>query len=87
MNAMLFINGKKAIREASEILEKFLLQLDEAGIGTISEIFDAEFPHAPRGCIAQAWGIGEAFRVAVEYRLFETQGDAEKIPAHSPYST
>jgi predicted glycogen debranching enzyme len=39
--------------------------LDEAGIGTISEIFDAQPPHAPRGCIAQAWSVAEALRLLV----------------------
>ena len=34
----------------------------EAGIGTISEIFDAEQPYTPRGCIAQAWSVAEVLR-------------------------
>src|SRR6202008_3593019 len=34
----------------------------EAGIGTISEIFDAEEPFTPRGCIAQAWSVAEVLR-------------------------
>lgn len=29
----------------------------EAGLGTIGEIFDAEPPHAPRGCPSQAWSV------------------------------
>ena len=33
------------------------------GIGTISEIFDAEEPHVARGCIAQAWSVAEVLRV------------------------
>jgi predicted glycogen debranching enzyme len=33
-----------------------------AGIGSISEIFDAEAPFLPRGCIAQAWSVAEALR-------------------------
>jgi glycogen debranching enzyme len=32
------------------------------GIGTISEVFDAERPHTPRGCIAQAWSVAEVLR-------------------------
>jgi predicted glycogen debranching enzyme len=36
--------------------------LRDAGIGFISEIFDAEPPHAPNGCIAQAWSIAETLR-------------------------
>jgi glycogen debranching enzyme len=36
--------------------------LSEAGIGTLSEIFDAEQPYTPRGCIAQAWTVAEVLR-------------------------
>lgn len=36
--------------------------LKDAGIGTISEIFDAEPPYTPRGCIAQAWSVAELLR-------------------------
>ena len=32
------------------------------GIGTLPEIFDADPPHAPRGCIAQAWSVSELLR-------------------------
>ena len=34
----------------------------EAWVGTISEIFDAEEPFTPRGCIAQAWSVAEVLR-------------------------
>jgi predicted glycogen debranching enzyme len=43
-------------------LSGFSQHLSEDGIGTISEIFDAEPPFAPRGCIAQAWSVAEALR-------------------------
>ncbi len=36
--------------------------LDHACVGTINEIFDAEEPYTPRGCIAQAWSVAEALR-------------------------
>jgi glycogen debranching enzyme len=36
--------------------------LSEAGLGQISEIFDAEAPHRPRGCFAQAWSVAEILR-------------------------
>lgn len=51
--------GKPRARRA---LEAILPHLREAGIGQISEIFDAEPPHAPRGAIAQAWSVGEILR-------------------------
>lgn len=49
--------------EARSLLEGFQRHLSEAGIGTISEMFDAEPPYHPRGCIAQAWSVAEVLRV------------------------
>jgi glycogen debranching enzyme len=43
-------------------LTAFHSHLRDAGIGTISEIFDAEPPYRPRGCIAQAWSVAEVLR-------------------------
>jgi predicted glycogen debranching enzyme len=40
--------------------------LKEAGLGHVSEIFDGDAPHTPRGCIAQAWSVAEILRAAVE---------------------
>ncbi|MFM7641841.1 MAG: amylo-alpha-1,6-glucosidase [Cyanobium sp.] len=42
--------------------------LATAGLGSISEIFDGEAPHTPRGCIAQAWSVAEVLRAWVELR-------------------
>ena len=36
--------------------------LGEANIGSIGEVFDAEPPFTPRGCVAQAWGVAELLR-------------------------
>jgi predicted glycogen debranching enzyme len=46
-----------------ELLKDFEDHLTEAGLGTISEIFDGDPPHKPRGCIAQAWSVAEILRV------------------------
>jgi glycogen debranching enzyme len=43
-------------------LEGFDAHLSEACVGSISEIFDAEEPYRPRGCIAQAWSVAEVLR-------------------------
>jgi predicted glycogen debranching enzyme len=48
------------------LLRLFSEQLYRAGVGVISEIFDGESPHAPRGCVAQAWSIAEPLRAYVE---------------------
>jgi glycogen debranching enzyme len=45
-----------------EWLENFEEHLGEACLGTISEVFDAEKPFTPRGCIAQAWSVAEVLR-------------------------
>jgi predicted glycogen debranching enzyme len=47
---------------ARQMLHGFIGHLDEACIGSISEIFDAEPPFTPRGCVAQAWSVAEVLR-------------------------
>ncbi len=47
---------------AHQFLEGFSQHLSEACIGSISEIFDAEPPYTPRGCVAQAWSVAEVLR-------------------------
>ncbi len=49
--------------DVQALLRPLLDHLREAGVGTISEIFDGDPPHAPRGCIAQAWSVAEVLRV------------------------
>jgi glycogen debranching enzyme len=50
---------------ASSFLDGFKDHLSQACIGTISEIFDAEPPYTPRGCVAQAWSVAEVLRSIV----------------------
>jgi predicted glycogen debranching enzyme len=47
---------------ARDCLSGLIAHLPEFGVGSIAEIFDAETPYTPRGCIAQAWSVGEALR-------------------------
>ena len=49
-------------RQRGSFLAGFEPHLAEAGIGSISEVFDAEPPFTPRGCIAQAWSVAEVLR-------------------------
>jgi predicted glycogen debranching enzyme len=54
----------KAKKQArARFLAPLLRHLDEAGLGHISEIADAEPPHTPRGCPFQAWSLGEVLRL------------------------
>ncbi len=48
----------------AKFLEPLLRHLDEAGMGHVSEIADADPPHTPRGCPFQAWSVGEALRLS-----------------------
>ncbi len=53
-----------AVRELLEKLTPLLsTHLAAAGIGTVSEIFNADPPHKPGGCIAQAWSVAELVRL------------------------
>ena len=63
-------------REAARhFLDGFEPHLAEAGIGSISEVFDAEPPFTPRGCIVQAWSVAEVLRALVK--------TTEDLPRHA----
>jgi len=47
---------------ARALLEPMAQHLSEYGVGSIAEVFDAEPPFAPGGCIAQAWSVAETLR-------------------------
>jgi predicted glycogen debranching enzyme len=49
-------------KRALQFLEPMAAHLSSHGLGTISEIFDGDAPFTPRGCIAQAWSVGEILR-------------------------
>jgi predicted glycogen debranching enzyme len=51
---------------ARRFLDGCVAALDTFGLGTIGEIFDAEPPYTPRGCIAQAWSVAEVLRCWVK---------------------
>lgn len=51
---------------AGTVLKAFDAHLSDAGIGSVSEIFDAERPYTPRGCIAQAWSVAELLRATLK---------------------
>jgi predicted glycogen debranching enzyme len=51
---------------ARKFLEGCVNAMDDYGLGTLAEIFDAEPPYTPRGCIAQAWSVAEVLRCWVK---------------------
>jgi predicted glycogen debranching enzyme len=69
VESFLKVNGysRKSKRKAAEFIKPLLQHLTEQGcVGSISEIFDGDPPHTPRGCFAQAWSVAEVIRA---YRL------------------
>jgi glycogen debranching enzyme len=44
----------------------FADHLSDFGVGSIAEMFDAEEPFKPRGCVAQAWSVAEVLRCWVK---------------------
>lgn len=60
-------HSSSAAENAVHMLEPVRKHLTDSGcIGSISEIFDGDAPHNPRGCYAQAWSVGEVLRCYCE---------------------
>ena len=60
-------HSSSAAANAVHMLEPVRKHLSDSGcIGSISEIFDGDAPHNPRGCYAQAWSVGEVLRCYCE---------------------
>jgi len=69
ITAYLKVNGNNgaACDSVSRWLDIVSGHLNEACLGHISEIFDGDPPHHPRGCAAQAWSTAEILRAAFEF--------------------
>lgn len=66
-----------AVKQAGRWLAWLDEHLAEAGLGFVSEIFDGDPPHAPRGCIAQAWSVGELLRAKL--LLADAQKSSQRV--------
>ncbi|HEY2170127.1 MAG TPA: amylo-alpha-1,6-glucosidase [Candidatus Angelobacter sp.] len=68
ISAYVKVNGGSAQSRsrAHDLLRGVEKHLTEAGVGQISEIFDGDAPHQPRGCFAQAWSVAEVLRALCE---------------------
>lgn len=93
-DALWYVDGDLATKEIEKVVENILPHVDEAGVGTISEIFEGEAPFAPKGCIAQAWSVAELIRIWMHYKLFQDspelssplpQEAAQKVNAKESY--
>ena len=60
-------HSAESVHHAVDMLAPIRHHLMQTGcIGSISEIFDGDAPHHPRGCYAQAWSVGEVLRCYCE---------------------
>ena len=66
LTALVRVNGSDGKSKARKLIDELKPHFQDAGIGTVSEIFDADAPHAARGCISQAWSVAEVLRVYTE---------------------
>lgn len=60
--AKVFHSDLKTIGVIRELFTPFRKRMYEAGVGTVSEIYDGDPPHTARGCISQAWSVAELLR-------------------------
>jgi predicted glycogen debranching enzyme len=64
--------GDDALEEARLLVSGFSRHMNEAGLGTISAVFDGDAPHFPRGAVANSCSVAELLRVSMEYQLFDS---------------
>jgi predicted glycogen debranching enzyme len=80
ITAYLRANGRsgQTLAYCLNLLEGFAEHMREAGLGTVSEIFDGDTPHRPNGCIAQAWSVAELLRVLTEDLFITTSQNSKE---------
>jgi len=59
-------NAEPAREQCRAWLQPLIDHMEENCLGQIAEIFEAQEPHRPVGCCAQAWSVAEVLRLAVE---------------------
>ncbi|WP_025742020.1 amylo-alpha-1,6-glucosidase [Aquimarina pacifica] len=77
-----FIHAYLKVYKNTASIQRFLEPFEDhllgVGLGTISEIFDGDAPFAPKGCIAQAWSVGQILQVYDEIEKYETISTTKK---------
>jgi len=70
--ALVHVYGEEAVPTALSILSSAIKILEDGSLGNVPEILDGDYPHLQRGCLAQAWGVTELFRVWKKLSTFTT---------------
>lgn len=61
--AYLKMHGVSGVPFVKELYNGFEEEMTEAGVGTISEVYDGDPPHKSGGAISQAWSVSELLRI------------------------
>jgi predicted glycogen debranching enzyme len=75
VEAYLKLYGKQGIPYAEKIFHGFEEDMTIAGLGSISEIYDADPPYHPRGAISQAWSVAEILRIKCMIETYRNKED------------
>ncbi|MHC1572590.1 MAG: amylo-alpha-1,6-glucosidase [Methanosarcinales archaeon] len=60
--------NEQSLKQMRRLLSPFEEHLSDAGLGSISEVFDGDPPQRPGGCAFQAWSVAEILRAYKELR-------------------
>lgn len=66
VSGLIRVEGEAGRRRARPLVAGLLEHLDTGCVGTCGEIFDGDFPHEPRGAVAQAWTVAELLRLLAD---------------------
>jgi glycogen debranching enzyme len=69
------LHGKSGLPFVRSLYEGFFDTLLEHGVGTVSEVYDGDPPHTPRGAISQAWSVAELLRINWLINKYENSDD------------
>jgi len=93
VDALIKVKGNIGRKQAMTVIENFKPHLMEAGVGSISEIFEGDPPYLPKGCVAQAWSVAELLRIILSYQLYRPNqkrvahlNQEETTTVHQPLS-
>lgn len=79
VEAYLKVYGKSGVRKMQWHIEQFEDVMTEHGVGSISEIYDGNPPHLPRGAISQAWSVAEILRATKLIEEFNENDGREEL--------
>ena len=81
VTAYLKVHGRtsETVQRTQDLLAPLVAHLKEVCLGHVSEIFEGDAPHAPRGAVAQAWSVAELLRALVE----DVQGVTPGVPSRA----